>query len=371
MTPAVALHRVSMPTDAAAGIEDVLHSGYIADGQVAREFEAALARFLGAPCVVTLGEYSAAIAVALWQAGVRPGDNVLACPDACLGTNMPILTAGARPVWCDVDPATGHIDPEDVARRVTRRTRALLFAHWGGDVAPAAELDALAQRHGIWSVEDASEALGAELEGRRLGAETADATVFSFGPVRHVTCGEGAALSLRDHEQARRAARLKRYGIDQASFRDALGEIDPGSDIPEPGLNSYLNNIAAALGLRGLVGFEERLSRHRANADFYDEALRGVPGLQLMRRRPGARGAAWVYTLLADRRDDLLRKLKESGVHASRLHLRNDCYSAFGTGPADLPGVAEFSARRLCLPCGWWVDDADRERVIELIRAGW
>lgn len=371
MTAAVALHHVSMPADAAAGIERVLHSGYIADGQVVREFEAALGRFLDAPHVVSLGDYSSAIAVALWQAGVRPGDDVLACPEACLGTNMPILTLGARPVWCDVDPACGSIDPEDAAGRMTPRTRAVLFAHWGGDVAPAAALDALARRHGIWSVEDASEALGAELDGRRVGAGSADATVFSFGPVRHVTCGEGAALSLRDPEQARRAARLKRYGIDQATFRDALGEIDPASDIPEPGPNSYLNNIGAALGLRGLAGFEERLARHRANAEYYDAALRGVAGVQLVRRRPDARGAAWVYTLLADRRDDLLRMLKDAGVQASRLHLRNDCYSAFGTGVAELPGVAQFSARRLCLPCGWWVGDADRGRVVELIRAGW
>jgi dTDP-4-amino-4,6-dideoxygalactose transaminase len=368
---AVALHRVHMPGGAEERLREVLHSGYVADGQVVREFEARLAEWIGNPHVVTVGEYSSGIAMALELGGVRPGDEVLATPDACLGSNMPLLNVHARPVWCDVDPATGNIDPADVARRVTPRCKAIVFAHWGGDVADLDGIREVARRHGLLVVEDASEALGAEHDGRRIGATGTDVTVLSFGPVRHITTGEGAALLFADAEPAERARWRKRYGIHQPTFRDELGEIDPASDIAEPGPNSYMNNIAAAIGLAQLAELDAVVARHQANGRFYDEALRGVDGIALMRRRPGDTSAYWVYTLRAQRRDDLLRALRDRGIAASKLHLRNDTYSAFGDGLADLPGVREFSATRLCLPCGWWVGDEEREQVVAAVRAGW
>jgi dTDP-4-amino-4,6-dideoxygalactose transaminase len=368
---AIPLHRVNAPPGAEERLTEVLSSGYVADGATVREFEAALGAWIGNPRVVTVGEYSGGIALALQLFGVGPGDAVLATPDACLGTNMPILWRFARPVWVDVDPATGNLDATDLARRVRPGCKAVVLAHWGGDPADVAAVSAVAREHGLRVVEDASEALGAEVAGRRVGATGTDVTVLSFGPVRHLTTGEGAALLWADGEEAERARRLKRYGIDQPSFRDGDGEIDPRSDIPVPGPNSYLNNLGAALGLAGLERLDAILALHRDNARFYDGALAGIDGIALMRRRPGDATASWVYTLRAERRDELLRALHAGGVRASRLHLRNDAYSAFGTGLADLPGVAEFSASRLCLPSGWWVGEEERERVVAVIRAGW
>ena len=365
----IPLHKVRAPREADQLLLDVLHSGYIADGKEVREFERRLGAYVGNNCLNTAGEYSSALVLCLYIAGVRPGDDVVACPDACLGTNMPILNLFARPVWADVDPTTGNIDPESVARSITARTKAILFAHWGGDVADLEALRRIADEHGIALVEDASEAFGAEYRGRRIGGTGSDFTVFSFGPVRHITTGEGAAIACRDPETADRARWLKRYGIHQPTFRDAQGEIDPGSDIPEPGLDSYMTNLAAAIGLAQLESAEEVVTQHRANGRFYDDALADIGGVDLIRRRDDSVSGYWVYTLLADERDALMAHLKESGIGCSRLHLRNDLYSAFGSGPANLPGVREFSARRLCIPSGWWVGDADRERIAGQIDA--
>ncbi|HXH34722.1 MAG TPA: DegT/DnrJ/EryC1/StrS family aminotransferase [Plantibacter sp.] len=371
MTTTVELHRVRMPEHAGRRLTEVLRSGYIADGSLVRDFENRLRDFVGNPHVETAGEYSGALTLALFQAGVRPGDEVLTCPEACLGTNMPILSLFAKPVWCDVDPQTGIIDPLDVAARVTERTRALLFFHWGGDVAPIDELLAVAREHGIAAIEDASEAFGAEYRGRKVGNTGCDYTVWSFGPVRHMTTGEGAAITFANGEEAERFRCLKRYGIHQPTFRDEFGEIDPSSDIPEPGLNSYMNNIAAAIGLEQIADIEPAIERHRQNGAFYESKLATVGGIDLIQRLPDAVSGYWVYTLLAERRDDLQRALADAGIRSSKLHLRNDTYSAFGTGLADLPGCAAFSARRLCIPCGWWVTDEDRLRVVERVYAGW
>jgi perosamine synthetase len=368
--PQVPLHKVRAPREAEELLIEVLHSGYLADGEQVREFERGLADFIGNDRLITAAEYSSAIALCLFIAGVRPGDDVVACPDACLGTNMPILNLFARPVWADVDPTTGNIDPASVERVITPRTKAILFAHWGGDVADLDRLAEIGREHGVALVEDASEAFGAKHQGRRIGNTGSDFTVLSFGPVRHITTGEGAAILFADAESAERAHWLKRYGIHQPTFRDEVGEIDPTSDIVEPGPNSYLNNLAAAIGIAQLRTAEEVVERHRANGAYYEDALAEVPGIDLMRRRPGTTSAYWVYTLLADDRDVLLRRLKAAGIGCSRLHLRNDVYTAFGTGPVDYPGVANFSARRLCIPSGWWVSDDDRERIVETIVSG-
>jgi dTDP-4-amino-4,6-dideoxygalactose transaminase len=352
-----------MPGGAQAAVSRVLETGYVADGATVREFEDGLRRWLPAEHVVTVGDYSAGIQLALTLAGVGPGDEVIATPDACLGTNMPILNVLATPAWVDLDPATGNIDPGAIRSAITPRTKAILYAHWAGNPADIEAINAIGREHGLMVVEDASEALGAEHAGRRVGTHGSDVVVLSFGPVRQLTTGEGAALVFADPELADQARRRKRYGIHQPSFRRPDGEIDPESDIPVPGLNSYLNNIGAAIGLAGLARLDDVVARHQANGRAYDEAFAGREDVLPLERADGDVPAWWVYTIRSRRRDALRAELHAAGIAASTLHLRNDLYSAFGGGPADLPGVREFSATRLCIPCGWWVDDDDRRRI--------
>ena len=162
--------------------------------------------------------------------------------------------------------------------------------------------------------------------------------------------------------------RLKRYGIHQPSFRDGDGEIDPSSDISVAGWNSYMNHVAATIGVAQMEHLPRIVARHRENGLFYDRALGDIPGLTVLRRPAGARSAYWVYTFLTRERDRLLKRLRQNGIQASKVHLRNDIYSAFGSGPEDLPGVNEFSARCLSVPCGWWITDEVRSRISDMIR---
>lgn len=364
----VPLFRTFMP----AGIDltPVLFSGYLVAGAQVSAFERGVADFIGAPNVAATASSSAAMTLALHLAGVRPGDEVAVSPLACTATTMPIANLGARPLWCDVDPATGMIDPADVERRLTPRTKAIIAYHWAGDVGEVERLCAIAHRHCIACIEEASEAFGAEVGGRRVGGGTADFTVFSFHAVKHITTGEGGALVCADPRTHGRAVCLRRFGLDNASFRLPNGDLNPKSDVVEPGWNFYMTNIAAAIGLAGLPEADRLLARHRDNGAFYEARLAGVPGVTLLKRRPDARSAFWTYTLLAEDTDRLVARLVEAGIGCQRLHVRNDAYSCFG-GPVDLPGVASFAPRTLSLPCGWWVDEGDRERIAALIRSGW
>jgi dTDP-4-amino-4,6-dideoxygalactose transaminase len=359
-----------------AALDATLASGQIAQGENVVRFEQALRARLATERVAAISDCSGALTLALYLAGLRPGDEVIVSPMNCVATTMPIANLYARAVWCDVDPATGMLDPAAIAPLVTERTRAVLACHWSGDVADIAGLHAVALAHRIRLVADASEAFGARWCDAPLGATSAashaDFTVFSFGPVRHLTCGEGAALVSATDEDFERARWLRRYGIHQPSFRLPGGDLNPDSDIPVAGFNFPLNNIAAAIGLAQLADVDRLIARHRENGRYFDQALAGIAGVSLLSRRADSESAYWAYSFRAQRRADLLRKLHEQGIGAQRLHLRNDRYGCFaGAGGGPLPGVEVFDAENVAIPCGWWVSEEDRSRIAAVVRAGW
>lgn len=366
----IPLFKVFMAESAHAALKPVLESGRLATGQQVAALESRLAAWLDTLDAVALSDASGALTLALYSAGVRPEDEVIASPLACSATVSPIANLFARPVWCDIDPLTGMPDADNIAGLITEKTRAILLYLWSGDVANVGGIMALARQRGVKVVVDASEALGAEWHGHRLGAE-ADFTVYSFYATKHINTGEGATLIAADPQMAKSARHLRRFGIDPTKLRLPNGDLNPAFDIPLAGFNFPMNEIAATLGLEQLRHADSIVARHRANGQYYDAALNGIPGLRLLRRRKESVSGFWTYALLAERRDDLIRKLLSHGIGAQRLHLRNDDYSCFDSGTRDLPGVAEFDATNLSIPCGWWVGDEERDLITECIRAGW
>ncbi|HEX8954844.1 MAG TPA: aminotransferase class V-fold PLP-dependent enzyme [Burkholderiaceae bacterium] len=367
---AVPLFKVHTPAAAHGALKPVLESGRLACGPQVARFEERFAQWMGAGAALAVSDASAALMLALYTLGVRPGDEVLAPALACSATVMPIASLFARPVWYDIDSLTGMPAVHHLAAALTPKTRAILLYHWSGDVAPVAAISDFAKRHDLPLVEDASEALGARLRGAQLGG-TADFTVFSFYPTKPLHTGEGAALLSSDPKRLQQASRLRRFGFEPGSLRLPNGDLNPRLDIPLAGFNVPMNEVAATLGLAALDGIGPILAAHRANGAYYETALAGVPGLRLLRRETHAESAYWTYSLLAERRDDLVAKLSAQGIGAQRLHLRNDGYGCFGGVPSELPGTAEFDAANLSIPCGWWVDEAARERVVRCIRDGW
>lgn len=366
----IPLFKVFMPESAHAALKPVLESGRLATGPQVSAFESRLAAWLGHPEVAALSDASGALTLALYQAGVRPGDEVIASPLACSATLMPIANLFAHPVWCDIDPLTGMIDAGKIDGLVSEKTRAILVYHWSGDVADIATLAAVAKKYGLKLIEDASAAFGAEYENRRLGSDS-DFTVYSFYATKHINCGEGAALLAKNADDMEAVRRLRRFGIDYSSFRLPGGDLNPLFDITVAGYNFPMNEIAATLGIEGLRHADQIVAKYRANGCFYETALADISGVRLLRRRKDSVSGYWTYALLAERRNDLMRKLVSCGIGTQRLHLRNDAYSCFGGARQELPGVGEFDALNISIPCGWWVEADDRARIVEIIRSGW
>lgn len=341
----------------AAALE-VLNSGQIANGIYVKKFADDFGGLVKQENVVTVNDMSSAIQIALRLIGVGPGDEVLASAYACMSTNAPIATSGATAVWVDVDPETGTLDPAALERAITPRSKAVIVYHLAGYPADIRRIAAICQERGLRLIEDCDNALLATVDGQQVGG-FGDFAVYSFYPNRQINASEGGALCCRDSEDAERATRLRRYGIDLKRFREPNGEIDPRCDIPEVGWAATLNNLCSAMGYVQLDGVAGRIEKTRAIAARLAQTLSQVDGVEVVPSLPSAQPSYWAFLVKVKKRDSVLTTLKQKGVHASKLHQRTDVYTGFKASAHALPNTLQFLDQVLGLPCGWWMNDDD------------
>jgi perosamine synthetase len=347
-------------------LRDVLYSGYISEGPPVAEFEREFARFSGvarAESVLSFYSGTAALHTALILAGVRAGDEVVTTALTAEPTNMAILHAGGIPVWADIDPRNGNIAPAAVKAKISPRTRAILAVDYGGIPASLTALSQIAADAGVALIEDAAHALGARYGGRPLGGH-ADFVMFSLQAIKHLTTVDGGMLICRDPAAAARGRLARWFGIDRQAPRTEV-------DIATVGYKYHMNNVTATMGLVQLGHMPAVIGRHAANGRWFDTALKGITGLGLCTWDDDAEPSYWFYTVLVERRDDFVRRLAEAGIATSLAHKRNYLHSVFASSRAPLPALDAFYPKMIHLPCGWWVDDADREYIAAVIREGW
>jgi perosamine synthetase len=346
-----------------------LRTGFLSEGKQVKRFEGELAARLGLARPVALNSGTAALHLALAVADVQAGDEVIIPPQTFLATGMAVLMQGARPVFADIQYETGNIDPAAVPARITPRTKAIIPVHWAGYPCDLEPLNQLAAQHGLALIEDAAHALGATYHAKPIGA-ISRFTCFSFQAIKHLTTGDGGALCCLRAEDERRARSRRWFSIDRDhSPPSFLGERV--YDAAEVGYKYHLNDLGAAIGLGNLEVFPQVLARLRALAGRYRAALDGVSGISLLESRPDRESACWLFTLLAERRDDFLRALQGRGVPASVFHQRIDRNSVFGGRRSDLPNTARFDAAQAALPLHAGLTDEEAERVLSAVRAGW
>ena len=359
----IPLFRVHMPPEEELlpALRDVLYSGQVGQGPKVEEFEAALAPVAGNRNVLAVNSGTSALQLALRLAGAR-GGSVVTTPMTCAATVLPVLAEGARPVWADIDPATGNIDPLDAERKLAPDTRAVLAVHWGGQPCDMTALMDLGARHGIPVIVDAAHALGAQWAGEPVGSPAADFTCFSLQAIKHITTIDGGILTTRDAGNYRRGKLLRWYGID----RDAeQADARIAADIGDWGYKFHMNDVAAAIGLAQLRHLPGILAAHRGNAAFYDDTLCGL--VQAAPARRYSEGAWWLYTLLwrdGGQRAAFQAFMRAAGIQVSRVHGRLNrltCFREYAAGP--LPGVDEFFERECCIPVHWALTGADRRAV--------
>jgi len=281
----------------------------------------------------------------------------------CTASNMPALERGASLVWADIDPWTGNIDPMDVQRKITSKTKAILAIHWGGYPCEIDELKAIAKKYGLPLVEDAAHAFGSTYKGKPIGSHS-DLVAFSFQAIKTLTTVDGGMLTCRTPETYRRGKLLRWFGIDRETPRT---DLRCEENILEYGYKHHMSDVMAIIGIEQLKYVEGILARARANASFYQERLANVKGVRLLKYQPDRLSAYWLFTIRVRDRDGFQGFMGKNSVMVSRVHVRNDIHTAYAPFRRNLPGVDEFDGEQVSIPVGWWVTDEDRERVVKLI----
>ena len=346
-------------------LDEILYSGQISEGAPVAEFEHAFGRAVGCQNILSFYSGTAALHAALVLAGVQPGGEVITTAMTAEPTNMAILHAGGRVVWADVDPVNGNLTAASVAEKITPRTQAILVVHYGGIPAP---IDAIRRAaNGIPVIEDAAHALGARYDGAPIGKHS-EFVMFSLQAIKHMTTVDGGMLACNfaaDMTQLLAAGRKFRwFGIDRNAPRTEV-------DVASVGYKYHMNNVTATIGLVQLDYMRQVVDRHIANGRFFDQSLSGIPGLSLCRWERHAEPSYWFYTVLVEQRDDFIRHLDAHGITASQAHKRNDWHSVFASSRCALPGLDVFYEQMVHIPCGWWVDDEQRQYIADVIRMGW
>ncbi len=354
-----------MPKSVMKPLKAVLFNGYIGQGPRVEEFERQLACRFGNPNVLTLNSGTSALMLALRLANAGHGDEVISTPMTCTATNAPILAMGATIVWADIDPATGNIDPRDVQRKITAKTKAIMAVHWGGYPCDIDELNRIGKKHHIKVIEDAAHAFGATYHERPIGSHS-DFSCFSFQAIKHLTTVDGGALVCRNTKDYKRGKLLRWYGIDrQAKRQDFRCELD----IKEYGYKFHMNDVNAAIGLEQLKYVDGIVRKHRKNAAYYRKHFAGLNRLTLLEAKPDRQGSYWLFTVRVRNRPQFIRKMKDAGIVVSQVHARNDTHTAFAHYRRSLPGVDEFTAEQVCIPVGWWIDGREREYIAKTVIA--
>lgn len=351
------------PEELMPALQEILYSGYVATGQPVYDFEDRFKEYIGNENIISVHAGTDALHLALILSGVKAGDEVISTPMTAEPTNTAIAMTGARVVWGDVDPRNGLLDPESVRFLITPRTRAIMLVHYAGMVCDLDAFNAISREYGIPLIEDAAHALGSRYNGLMTGCN-ADYTVFSLQAIKHMTTVDGGFLAMKDGSQMERARKLRWFGLSKNKSRLE-------NDITEVGYKYAMNNVNATIGLVQMDHVRDVIATHIANGHYYDRVLAGIPGVELVPYHAHTEPSYWLYTMRVERRDDFCRAMADRGVAASQLHHRSDTHSIFAASRRPLPGMEDWDAHFVHIPCGWWVSPEDRETVVEAIRKGW
>jgi perosamine synthetase len=358
-----------------AAVAEVLRSDWLTTGPKVAEFEQAFAARVGAAHAVSFTSGTAALHATAFAAGLKAGDEAITTPMTFAATANCILYQGATPVFSDVRRDTLNLDPEQIEKKISPKTKAILPVDYAGHPAELAPVLEIAQRHGLVVIEDACHALGAEYDGRRVGS-IADMTVFSFHPVKHITTGEGGMVATNNPQFAETLRRFRNHGISSdARQRQSAGQWH--YEMVLLGFNYRLPDIVCALGIQQLKRLDANLVRRREIAALYTSAFREVSGVVAPAVRPEVNPAWHLFPIRLDLekltadRAQIFRALRAENigvnVHYIPVHLHPYYRERFGYKGGEFSVAEDAYARLISLPMFHGMSDQDVKDVIAAV----
>jgi perosamine synthetase len=358
-----------------AAVVEVLRSDWLTTGPRVAEFEEAFAARVGAAYAVSFSSGTAALHGAAFAAGLKAGDEAITTPLTFAATANCVLYQAATPVFADVSADTLNLDPDQITKKLSSKTRAILPVDYSGHPADLAVIMGVAQSQGLIVIEDACHALGAEFGGKRVGS-IADMTVFSFHPVKHITTGEGGMVATNNPQLAETLRHFRNHGISSdARQRQSAGQWH--YEMVLLGFNYRLPDLVCALGLEQLKRLDANLARRREIAAQYTTAFREVPGVIAPSVRPQANPAWHLYPIrldlekLTEDRAQIFRALRAENigvnVHYIPVHLHPYYRDRFGFHGGEFPVAEDAYSRLISLPMFHSMTGQDVKDVIAAV----
>ncbi len=358
-----------------AEVVDTLRSAWLTTGPKVRQFEQEFGAAVNAPAVLAVNSCTAALELALEALGIGPGDEVISTTLTFVATINVIEHRGARPVLVDVEPDTLNIDPAQVERAITNRTKAILPVHFAGHPVDMTALAALARKHGLAIVEDAAHALPAKHGETTIGGSE-NLTAFSFYVTKNVTTGEGGMLT-GPAELIDRARLMSLHGMDRNAWSRYSRHGSWFYEVVAPGFKCNLTDIQASIGLQQLRKMDRFQTRRRQVWEQYDAAFGKRPALQTPTIRAGIEHARHLYVLRLRPevapidRNQLIDELKQNGIGASvhfiPIHLHPYYRDKYGFSAGDFPVALSNFERMLSLPLHPGLRDDQVERIVNTV----
>jgi len=350
----------------ASKVHDVLRSGWLTSGPLVGKFEEQFADFVGTKFAVALNSGTAALHSILLALGIGEGDEVIVPTNTFVATANVALYVGAKPVFVDSDPETFNISPKDIENKISKKTKAIIVVHLGGNPCDMDAIHRIAEENDLMLIEDCAHAHGAKYRGRSCGTFGV-ASAFSFYPTKVMTTGEGGMVVTNDQRLAEKIKMIRNHG--RASYGPA--------EIISLGFNYRMSEINAVLGLSQLAHVSEYVETRNKFAKLYNEELSKIKWVTPQKVREENLSSYYVYIVKLEdsapvTRDKLMLKLKEKGIETSILykpiHLQPYYRKLFGFTKGYLPVAELLGERTLALPLYSCMSTQDIEYVVETLK---
>ena len=353
-------------------VAEVLKTDWITQGPKIEEFEKKVAEYCGAKYAVAVSSGTAALHAACAVAGISDGSEVITTPITFAATANAIVCCGGKPVFADIREDTLNIDPDEIRRRISFRTKAILPVDFAGHPSDLDEIIAIAKERNLVVIEDATHALGAEYKGRRIGS-LADMTVLSFHPVKHITTGEGGMHLTDNRDSYEKLKIFRHHGI----VKDNL-DIGPWHyAIYEPGYNFRITDFQCALGLSQMNKLDRFIQRRREIAAMYNRAFAKVEEIITPIEENYVKAVYHIYVIqlrtemLKVGRKEIFEALRAENigvnVHYVPLNLQPFYQREFGYKKGDYPKAESYYERAITLPLFPKMTDDDVNDVIKAV----
>lgn len=371
MTEPIPLFKVFM--DPAINLTPILTSGQITQGKQVEKFESELKAWFQYPYILTVNSATSGLTLALRLLNLPPGSEILSTPLTCFATNAAILANNHTIKWIDIDPTTCNISLQDLEKKITEKTKAIMLVHWGGYPVDLNKLHSIKEQaearynHSISIIEDCAHAFGATYNNKPIGTH-GNICVFSLQAIKHLTTGDGGLIFLPNKELYDRAKLLRWYGISR-EHKTTNKDFRLEEDITEWGYKFHMNDIAASIGLSNLPFISKNLDIMKSNTTHFRNSLSAIPGLELLENKDDRQSANWLFTIKIKNKHDFIPYMKNKNITVSQVHNRNDIHSCVKNFQSILPLLDELEKEIICIPSGWWLTDEDKQHIIISIKA--